>query len=171
MATAEVSLGQRALTNSTVSPPPAKKAKVDAPVASIFMKKESPKKAKAEPKDDDQKASSSSKPAPKANPASNGKPIASIFAKPVKKEVKEEYDDDDFIVHGDNDEEGEDELSDEELDAQEGKAASKLASIFTKNYKSVPVADKGWKEGEASVLVHLPAADVQCSLCCPHRDF
>lgn len=25
------------------------------------------------------------------------------------------------------------------------------ASIFTKNQKSVPVADKGWKDGEASV--------------------
>lgn len=27
--------------------------------------------------------------------------------------------------------------------------ADDSASIFTKDYKSVPVADKGWKEGEA----------------------
>jgi DNA ligase-1 len=67
--------------------------------------------------------------------------------------------------------EGEDELDDEAEEEQEEEAASKLyvaahqavtivskyrwlitdlarASIFTKNYSSVPVADKGWKEGE-----------------------
>lgn len=65
------------------------------------------------------------------------------------------------------DEEEEDEIYDEVEDKQEGEAAVKLsvwtlstpktqliwfrASIFTKNQKSVPVADKGWKDGEASV--------------------
>ncbi len=30
--------------------------------------------------------------------------------------------------------------------------ANYSASIFTKNHKEVPVADKGWKEGEAYVF-------------------
>lgn len=78
--------------------------------------------------------------------AANGKPIASIFMKPAAKAKKEDNDD---AEHVPRDDEGEDEISDDELDEQDDKAAVKLASIFTKNYKAPPVADKGWKEGEA----------------------
>jgi hypothetical protein len=55
-------------------------------------------------------------------PASNGKPLASIFAKPAKKE--EPVDEDKAFIN--DDEEGEDEISDEELEEQEEKAAVKL---------------------------------------------
>lgn len=100
-----------------VSPPPAKKAKTEAPVASIFnmakpKKEASPKKKEAE------------KEGPKpAKPSSqNGKPLASIFQKPVK--VEKPKDDDEHVPA--DDDEGEDEISDEEMEEQEEKAASKL---------------------------------------------
>jgi DNA ligase-1 len=102
-------------------------------------------------------------------------PVSSFFAKkePVKakasKAVKEEEEPVKEESPVKDEEEGEDELDDlddEEQEEQENKAAKKLyvllnslktladmgrASIFTKNFKSQPVADKGWKEGEAWV--------------------
>ncbi|ORX40585.1 DNA ligase [Kockovaella imperatae] len=111
------------------SSPPVKKAKVPSPSKHV-----------------NGSASSST-----SKPSTNGKPLASIFAKPTgkssngtKPREKEEPRDEEF----EPDEEGEDELDDEIEDKQEGEAAVKLASIFTKDHKSVPVADKGWKEGE-----------------------
>lgn len=87
--------------------------------------------------------------------------MASIFAKPQKQAVEETPDEaEDRHSPAKPEEEGEDELDDEEEEEQEEKAAVKLyencegvhaeirASIFTKNHKSVSVADKGWKEGE-----------------------
>ncbi|WOO82337.1 DNA ligase 1 [Vanrija pseudolonga] len=115
--------------------PSKKEAKVSSPPA---------KKPKIEEKP-------AKKPAP-AGPSKNGKPLASIFAKPVPKAKEEDTDDyKDRAVE----EEGEDEISDEEEQEQEEKAAVKLASIFTKDYRSAP-PDKAWKEGEPlpySVLV------------------
>lgn len=62
------------------------------------------------------------KPAP-AGPSNNGKPLASIFAKPAPKAKEEDADDyKDRAVE----EEGEDEISDEEEQEQEEKAAVKL---------------------------------------------
>lgn len=143
-----------------------KKAKVDAPVASIFSKPSPSKASSSKPASKPsspvkktsqdkpaEKPASKDKPVSKDKPASkdkgkapatNGKPLASIFTKPAPKAKKEDDDDE----HVPKDEEGEDEISDEELEAEDDKAAVKLASIFTKNNKSVPVADKGWKEGE-----------------------
>ncbi|WWC91701.1 uncharacterized protein L201_006647 [Kwoniella dendrophila CBS 6074] len=88
---------------------------------------------------------------------SNGKetkPVASIFAKPPPKasssKLKDEEPEEKERGSPTNDDEGEEELEDEDIeDEQEEQAAVKLASIFTKNHKSVPVADKGWKDGEA----------------------
>lgn len=129
------------------APPPLKKAKTETPVASIFAKAVKKEPEVVVPSKSKQPSNSPEKKLPKkADTNGSSKPLASIFAKPVKKEVKED-DDDEHIPH--DDEEGEDEISDEELEEQEEKAAVKLASIFTKDYKSVPVADKGWKEGEA----------------------
>lgn len=135
--------------------PPAKKAKVDADffkpkTAASPQKTPSPKKelSKAEVKKEKGKD--------EMKAVANGKPLASIFSRPAKKEEPEGEDDKPF--DGDDDE-GEDEISDEELEEQEEKAAVKLwvsghggplthsAAIFTKDFKST-VADKGWKEGE-----------------------
>lgn len=59
---------------------------------------------------------------PKAKSSSqNGKPLASIFQKPVKAEKPKDEDE-----HIPAEEEGEDEVSDEEMEEQEEKAASKL---------------------------------------------
>lgn len=113
------------------SSPPAKKAKVNGPAASFFAKpvkkeKDEPKassKARASPTKTNGKAPSSptkgkaaTKPADK-----KGKPLASIFNKPEPKKPKDE---DEHIPN--DDEEGEDEISDEEELEQEEKAASKL---------------------------------------------
>ncbi|GFZ48718.1 DNA ligase 1 [Saitozyma sp. JCM 24511] len=130
--------------------PPAKKPKV----ASIFAKPKQEKKpaVPGEAKPAVSKETKETKPA-----------LASIFAKPAAassskssngaaKKDDEDYHDDDAMDSPakpeDIEGEGEDELDDEAEDEQEEEAASKLASIFTKNYSSVPVADKGWKEGE-----------------------
>ncbi|ODN94668.1 DNA ligase 1 [Cryptococcus wingfieldii CBS 7118] len=87
----------------------------------------------------------------------DAKPLASIFSKPAPKAKKEAESEEigSKGKEGDDDyEEGEEELDDEAEDKQEGEAAVKLASIFTKN-KSVPVSDKGWKEGEAVPYIAL----------------
>ncbi|WRT70209.1 uncharacterized protein IL334_007204 [Kwoniella shivajii] len=137
-----------------------KKAKPSpAKIASIFAappKKTEKQKISFEPS----KPPSTSKEGQASKP--NGKEVksvASIFSKPAatasssKVKVKDEdvdMDMDDDRSSPVKDDEGEDELDDEEEeDEQEEKAAVKLASIFTKNHKSVPVADKGWKDGEA----------------------
>ncbi|BEJ11729.1 hypothetical protein CspHIS471_0201890 [Cutaneotrichosporon sp. HIS471] len=136
--------------------PPAKRAKVDMGFfrpKKASQKSPSPKKSaspmrevKTEGKDvkkTEIKKGVNKEKRPENKPAANGKPLASIFAKPVK---KEEPEDEDKAFINDN-EEGEDEISDEELEEQEEKAAVKLAAMFTKDFKST-VADKGWKEGE-----------------------
>jgi DNA ligase-1 len=71
--------------------------------------------------------------------AKDAKPIASIFAKPVKKEVAPEKSE--SPVKDDFDEEGEDELDDEAEDEQEGEAAVKLyvlASLVARNKPGSP---------------------------------
>ncbi|KAK4685375.1 DNA ligase 1, partial [Tremellales sp. Uapishka_1] len=133
--------------------PPHKKTKPSPTTASIFSpsKKSAPVMPQAEAS-----SSTSNTAAPKLNGKGKGKeanpPLASIFVKPVKAKKEEEVDidreDGASVGRDDDDEEGEDELSDEAEEEQEGQAAKKLASIFTKNTKSVPVADKGWKDGE-----------------------
>ena len=81
---------------------------------------------KAEAKDSKAEGSSSKTPVPKKE--TNGKPLASIFAKPVPKETnggkeeKRESPD----KEADGEEEGEEELDDEAEDEQEGQAAVKL---------------------------------------------
>lgn len=122
--------------------------KTDDPAASIFAIPSG--SGKSSPK----KQSSSGK---EKNAETKSKPIASIFQ--IKKATpKPEVEENDKISPAD--EEGEDELSDEEIQKQEGKAASKLyaqtvsyadgnsASIFVKNAKVTPDFTKGWKEGE-----------------------
>ncbi|KLT45696.1 putative DNA ligase [Cutaneotrichosporon oleaginosum] len=142
---------------SNVISPPAKKAKVNAdffkpkskqarsasPEKSPSPKKEAKPEAKSESKKEAEVGKREEDKKVEKRPAANGKPLASIFAKPAKKEEPE--DNDEAFIN--DDEEGEDELSDEELEEQEEKAAVKLAAIFTKDFKS-KVADKGWKEGE-----------------------
>ncbi|KIR34105.1 DNA ligase 1 [Cryptococcus deuterogattii MMRL2647] len=126
--------------------PPRKIAKTSSKVAPIFAPKE--KKEKPPPK-----ASSTSPKAPtKKTEVKNKdeKPHASIFTKSIRKpEPKDDDEVSDEVKEKGKDEEEEDEVYDELEDKQEGEAAVKLASIFTKNQKSVPVADKGWKDGEA----------------------
>lgn len=75
-------------------------------------KASSPKKEKEATKEESKPAKSSSQ---------NGKPLASIFQKPVKVEKPKDEDE-----HVPVEEEGEDEISDEEMEEQEEKAASKL---------------------------------------------
>ncbi|KAK1922099.1 putative DNA ligase [Papiliotrema laurentii] len=136
--------------------PPAKKAKTDATLDSLFSP---PSKPKPKPVEGDK--AGSSKPSSKTSVGEKkstdkpkaDKPIASIFAKPVKKEkekskVEEEEAPSSSENGKDDDYEGEEELDDEAEEEQEEEAAVKLASIFTRNQKEVPVADKGWKEGE-----------------------
>ncbi|KAK8853229.1 hypothetical protein IAR55_003931 [Kwoniella newhampshirensis] len=131
--------------------PPHKKAKSSpTKVASIFDQQVK-KVVKAQ-----ELTLKSSKSIDKEKSKSNGKgskPVASIFAKPAaasSTKVKDE----DVDMDGDRsspvdiDDDGEDELDDEVESGQEEEAAVKLASIFAKNHKSVPVADKGWKDGE-----------------------
>ncbi|WVQ84501.1 hypothetical protein IAT38_006653 [Cryptococcus sp. DSM 104549] len=127
------------------SEPPRKIPKVSsspAKVASIFAKKEpAPKPAASKPASKEKKPTANGKKA-------GDKPLASIFAKPAPKKKDEDEEMEDVSKKDDDYEEGEDEVDDEVEDEQENKAAVKLASIFTKNAKSVPVADKGWKDGE-----------------------
>ncbi|WVO21208.1 uncharacterized protein IAS62_002515 [Cryptococcus decagattii] len=126
--------------------PPRKIAKTSAKMAPIFAPKE--KKEKPPPK-----ASSSSPKAPTKKTevkSKDEKPLASIFTKSIRKpEPKDDDEISDEVKQQGKEEEEEDEIYDENEDKQEGEAAAKLASIFTKNEKSVPVADKGWKDGEA----------------------
>ncbi|WWC94896.1 hypothetical protein V866_001747 [Kwoniella sp. B9012] len=141
------------------SSPPYKKPKTSPEkIASIFAP--APKKVeKPKPSSEPSKSTASSstdKEKSKANGKDGGKPIASIFAKAssskskVKEDTRDDADVDMERGSPTNDDEGEEELEEEdEEDEQEEAAAVKLASIFTKNHKSVPVADKGWKDGEA----------------------
>ncbi|WVF72992.1 hypothetical protein IAT40_007810 [Kwoniella sp. CBS 6097] len=152
--------------------PPMKKTKTSpgpapkpAKVAALFAPPSTKKSDKPISSSEPSKASSSaaingstSKAGSSKNGKETAKPIASIFAKPAPKasssKVKDEDEDEDgedrkSPAHGDDEDEGEDELDDEAEDEQEEEAAVKLASIFTKNHKSAPVADKGWKGGEA----------------------
>ncbi|AAW45295.1 hypothetical protein CNBH3980 [Cryptococcus deneoformans B-3501A] len=126
--------------------PPRKVAKTSSKVAPIFAPKE--KKEKPSPKTS---SALSKAPAKKIEVKSKGeKPLASIFTKATRKpEPKDDDEMSDEVKQKGKDEEEEDEIYDEVEDKQEGEAAVKLASIFTKNQKSVPVADKGWKDGEA----------------------
>ncbi|WWC72029.1 uncharacterized protein I206_105988 [Kwoniella pini CBS 10737] len=141
------------------SSPPHKKPKTSpAPekIASIFAP---PPKKVEKPKSSNDPSKSTIKEVKEEKPKINGKEsksVASIFAKPAKassSKVKVEDDVKEEEEEGrgspTRDDEGEEELEDEEEeDEQEEKAAVKLASIFTKNHKAVPVADKGWKDGE-----------------------
>nr|XP_031861749.1 uncharacterized protein CI109_002982 [Kwoniella shandongensis]KAA5528821.1 hypothetical protein CI109_002982 [Kwoniella shandongensis] len=152
---------QATLSPKRESSPPHKKAKQSpTKVASIFSQ---PSKKVDKPKESalsssNSKSNGKEKEKPKSASISNGKetkPIASIFSKPAaasSSKVKHEEDvdmDEDRTSPIDKDEEGEDELDDDVESEQEEEAAVKLASIFTKNHKSVAVADKGWKDGEA----------------------
>nr|XP_019044125.1 DNA ligase 1 [Kwoniella bestiolae CBS 10118]OCF23055.1 DNA ligase 1 [Kwoniella bestiolae CBS 10118] len=137
------------------SSPPHKKPKTSSPekIASIFAP---PPKKVEKPKSSNEPSKSSSSSKEQEKTKTNGKeskPIASIFAKASssKSKIKVEKEDVDMERGSPtNDDEGEEELEEEdEEDEQEEAAAVKLASIFTKNHKSVPVADKGWKDGEA----------------------
>ncbi|WVQ66972.1 uncharacterized protein L199_005164 [Kwoniella botswanensis] len=140
------------------SSPPHKKPKTSPEkIASIFApapKRVEKPKSSSEPSKST--SSSTDKEKSKANGKDGGEPIASIFAKASsskpKVKTEERADADVDLERGSptNDDEGEEELEEEdEEDEQEEAAAVKLASIFTKNHKSVPVADKGWKDGEA----------------------
>ncbi|OXG76016.1 DNA ligase 1 [Cryptococcus neoformans Gb118] len=126
--------------------PPRKVAKTSSKVAPIFAPKE--KKEKPSPK-----TSSTSSKAPTKEIEVNRKgekPLASIFTKAtLKPGPKDDGEVSDEVKQKGKIEEEEDAIYDEIEDKQEGEAAVKLASIFTKNQKSVPVADKGWKDGEA----------------------
>jgi DNA ligase-1 len=123
--------------------PPAKKPKTESKIASIFA---SPSKStkSAKPSSNETKPKSFGKEAvikkdensdgsaPKAGPSKSkkdDKPIASIFAKPVKKEKQPEAEadhDDRDSPEKDGDYEGEEELDDEAEDEQEEEAAVKL---------------------------------------------
>ncbi|ORY33451.1 ATP-dependent DNA ligase [Naematelia encephala] len=137
------------------SSPASKKPKIEPKLTSIFSPPKKPQatQSPAESSTTAKKLTEKSKKAESS--VKNGKPVASIFAKPGKaekngkdKEEEAEVDDAKYSAKDDDYEEGEEELDDEVEDEQEEQAAVKLASIFTKNHKSVPVADKGWKEGE-----------------------
>ncbi|OXC70751.1 hypothetical protein AYX13_00733 [Cryptococcus neoformans] len=126
--------------------PPRKVAKTSSKVAPIFAPKE--KKEKPSPKTS---STSSKAPTKEIEVIRKGeKPLASIFTKAtLKPEPKDDGEVSDEVKQKGKIEEEEDAIYDEIEDKQEGEAAVKLASIFTKNQKSVPVADKGWKDGEA----------------------
>nr|ODN91782.1 DNA ligase 1 [Cryptococcus depauperatus CBS 7841] len=128
--------------------PPQKFLKTSPPrkIASIFERKEKPplqstfKSTKRDPSSNDKNE----------NKANDSRPLAAIFSKPRAGIKDEDEASDEATSQGDDNYkgEGEEELDDEVEEEQEEEAAVKLASIFTKNHKSVPVADKGWKEGE-----------------------
>lgn len=96
--------------------PPLKKAKVDAPVASIFNRPKPESKLSSPPKAP-AKATGTT-----ASLSQKDKPLASIFQRPAK--VEKPRDEDEHVPA--EEEEGEDEISDEEMEEQEEKAASKL---------------------------------------------